>query len=248
MNYFPSYIGKIMKSSCKPITRLLLACKEGDIKEVKRLIEEGADVNGTSYPPWCKYSDPYSPIDTASHYGHLDIVKYLVGIGADVSSDRNYPLRVAIKHGYTDMVKYLVSEGCDISVLDSWGITMPFAEGDFEMVKLLVEYGVDLMIDNGHPFRLACKNNRFEVVKYLIETGLKVTSNANEVYQSVLSLGRMKIANYLTDLVLNEEKKHTLLRLLNRKKVINKDMLSLITLKILECIEYRYCFKDCYIK
>ena len=57
---------------------LLKASRTGDLKKVKYLVENGADVNALD--EWGK-----TPLYMASYRGHLDIVKYLLENGADVN-------------------------------------------------------------------------------------------------------------------------------------------------------------------
>ena len=45
---------------------------------------------------------------------HLDLVKYLVSLGADIRVDDNYAIKCASAKGYLDLVKFLVSVGADI--------------------------------------------------------------------------------------------------------------------------------------
>jgi ankyrin repeat protein len=49
---------------------------------VKRLLDGGADVNARG-------EDGYTPLHGATCWGHLDVVKFLVDRGADISSRRN---------------------------------------------------------------------------------------------------------------------------------------------------------------
>ena len=70
---------------------LIEAAKRGDLDEVKRLIENGADVN-------IKDNDGDTPLHYAASGGHLDVVKFLVENGADVNAKDKYgrtPLDVA---------------------------------------------------------------------------------------------------------------------------------------------------------
>jgi len=52
----------------------------------------------------------------AATNGHLEIVKYLVTLGADIRAADNYAVKMASRNGYLEVVKYLVTLGADISV------------------------------------------------------------------------------------------------------------------------------------
>ncbi|RSN72520.1 ankyrin repeat domain-containing protein [Candidatus Methanodesulfokora washburnensis] len=62
--------------------KLTGAAFRGDLKEVKRLLDGGADVNARG-------EDGYTPLHGATCWGHLDVVKFLVDRGADISARRN---------------------------------------------------------------------------------------------------------------------------------------------------------------
>ena len=49
--------------------------------------------------------------------GHLEIVKYLVSLGADIRSYNDYAVRWASRYGHLEVVKYLVSLEADIRSL-----------------------------------------------------------------------------------------------------------------------------------
>ena len=68
-------------------------------------------------------------LNVAVGRGHLEMVKYLVEKGADVSAkaglggDRGTVLHFAAKEGCLEMVKYLVEHGADVNAKDDDGRT-----------------------------------------------------------------------------------------------------------------------------
>ena len=51
----------------------------------------------------------------ASRNGHLEMVKYLVSLGADIQSKNDWAVRLASLKGHLEVVnKYIVSLGADI--------------------------------------------------------------------------------------------------------------------------------------
>ena len=51
------------------------------------------------------------PSRDASRKGHLDIVRYLVEQGADVTAENNEAVHWASLNGHTEVVQYLVEKG-----------------------------------------------------------------------------------------------------------------------------------------
>ena len=125
---------------------LFQSAESGDYAEVKRLIEEGADVNahykyGMSVKTW-------SPaLMAASHRGHQEIVKLLIEAGADVNALDNYgngytALMYASLYGHTEVVKLLIEEGADVNVRNIYHHTALFyARGHPGVEGLLKEAG-----------------------------------------------------------------------------------------------------------
>ncbi|MEW6058092.1 MAG: ankyrin repeat domain-containing protein [Bdellovibrionota bacterium] len=63
-------------------TQLHIACINGDAKEVKKWINEGADINApTSYGDSC--------LTLASGHGNLALIEYLLNNGADAAFENN---------------------------------------------------------------------------------------------------------------------------------------------------------------
>jgi len=89
----------VFKGRLKGSTPLLLACHHGDLDSVKHIVENwGADIQAKAVyyidPDDVKYSwkplesiQSVTPLFVASCKGHISIVRYLVGKGADVSAE-----------------------------------------------------------------------------------------------------------------------------------------------------------------
>jgi ankyrin repeat protein len=82
----------------------------GDVANIRRLVAEGADVNvqdGTGGG---------RPLHVAAHYGHVDAVRVLVKVGAELEAatvDGMRPLHTAARQGHVSVVKTLVELGAD---------------------------------------------------------------------------------------------------------------------------------------
>lgn len=88
-----------------------LACLNGHLPVVKRLIDLGADPKKTKLR---------NSVVSAAQGGHLDVVEYLLelGLSPNQGEDDGYqtPLHVAAYHGRVDLIEYLLSVGADPNI------------------------------------------------------------------------------------------------------------------------------------
>lgn len=82
---------------------LIFHAKNGDLRQIRRLVAKGHDVNYKDY-------DDRTALHLAVAEGHLKIVKYLVLHGADTNCKDLHdqtPMSIAKKKGFTDIVDFL---------------------------------------------------------------------------------------------------------------------------------------------
>lgn len=212
---------------------LVMACQHGVLAKVKELVSAGVSVNiGDG-------SFHYSPLDKASEFGHLEIVKYLVDNGANVTACDNWAVRYACKKGHIDVVKYLISKGADPLDYDNHSIRMACEHGHLELVKYLVSQGTDTA--DKRLWWLAWESGHLDVIKYLADLGLDAKVFCGLAVTNVKRFDRGDMVNYIVDSVLNEMKKYALLLLLNRKRIINRDLVGFIISRL---VKYRERYAD----
>jgi len=73
-------------------------CKEGCLNLLKAYTK---NFHKTDYNK-CNVIEP-------AKNGHLEVVKYLVTAGADISTENNYAMRWASRNGHLEVIKYLVT-------------------------------------------------------------------------------------------------------------------------------------------
>jgi len=110
----------------------------------------------------------------AAHNGHLDIVKFLISIGADVCYSDNLPLLWSAISGYVDIAKFLVGHGADM-FSNNYMLAYCAEHGHLEMVEYLVNEGVDAHAYNDAALRWSAEKNKLHVVKYLIGKGASIS-------------------------------------------------------------------------
>ena len=167
--------------------QLVQACKAGNIKRVKELLERGADINAE---------------DTKSHFnclmiacanGNLELVKELLKNGADINQkykgigdykilDGHICLDFAIDGYYYNkscdsVAEFLVSKGIDITIKKPYGITflmLGAKNGMFKLVNALLEKGENINQQTPYgytPLIFAVLGNKLQMVKLLLSHG-----------------------------------------------------------------------------
>jgi len=86
-------------------------------------------------------------------YGNVEIVKYLMSIGADIHANRDWALQLSAMKGHIDVVKYLVSNGADIRRWDDYPLHAAAKNGHLDIVKYLISVGANLHSRNGEIFQ-----------------------------------------------------------------------------------------------
>ncbi|MGH8076711.1 MAG: ankyrin repeat domain-containing protein [Lysobacter sp.] len=162
------------KVTVRKDTSLIEAVDEQRIDEVRRQVENGADVDA-------RVRGDGTVLIRAAALGDLASVNELIRLGADVNQasrgDGN-PLIAAAKHGHLDVVTKLVSAGADVNAVvtgDETPLINAARGGHLDIATFLVEHGADVSkgvtADFGRwrsPLNLAAND---EVRAYLTSKG-----------------------------------------------------------------------------
>lgn len=92
---------------------LHVGARRGDLKQVKRLLDEGMDVNVSAWGP---KSHGVTPLHLAAQGGHVKVMDALLEQGANIDARTKgacgwTPLHIAAKERNRKAVKYLVENG-----------------------------------------------------------------------------------------------------------------------------------------
>ena len=138
-------------SACATVSSLGRAAKDGDIKRVEALLNEGANVNAVVTPG-------LSPLHEAVfNEASLDIVRLMLNRGADVN-------------------KRSCGDGWAASCNCGTPLYIAACKGNTKMVKLLLDHGADVSIvhyDKKTPLRIAQEHGQTNVVRMLQEAEAK---------------------------------------------------------------------------
>jgi ankyrin repeat protein len=164
-------------------SRLVEAAKNHDIKTVRLLVGQHADVNARA-------GDGSTALLWAAHANDLDIADVLLGAGADANAANDFqmtPLSQACTNGSDAFVRLLLKSGANPNTAIATGETplMTCAKsGSVDAVKRLVEYGatIEAREPDQHQTALmwAATEHHLNVVQALIDAhaDLKAHSKA----------------------------------------------------------------------
>jgi len=173
-------------------TPLMLAIEANDLAKVKKLVEEGADVNEHEF-----MLD--SPLRLAVKGQHQSVVEYLISKGATDP----YVICDAVQHNNTKLTKYLVNQ----KFLIGEAVVYAAENNNIEIVKVLTSNGAKVDFSQKRrkglfrkyyvsPINEAVSHNNLEMVQILVNAGVPL----NKAIRSALEYGK-------NDIVLNLSKK-----------------------------------------
>ena len=184
---------------------LIIAIAREDLGRVRKLVQEGADVDMTSN----------TTNVTALHYaatgGFFPICQYLLQHGADKEKTANNgstPLYMAAQYGHLPVVQVLVEQGADKDKVNNEGASPLFIaaeKGYLPVVQFLVEQGADKDKANNSgtsPLFLAVQNAHLPVVQFLVEQGADINEASNSGTNSLFLAaqnGHLPVVKYLLE-------------------------------------------------
>ena len=196
------------------ILYLISASVYGDTKLVRKLLDEGADVNAKS-------GSGSTALMMASSKGHKEIVAMLLEkkYGADVNVKNNEgwtALDRASLNEHTEIVEMLLKNGADVNTKDNGGYTALIEasrKGHTEIVAMLLEKGADVNATNNIGWTAliwASVNGHKETVAKLLKDGADINAKTN-LGKTALMMARWEgrrteIINMLTAAIETEQK------------------------------------------
>ncbi len=136
---------------------------------------------------------------SASRFGHLRVVKYLVGHGANIHTNTDEPMRWASRNGHIEVVRYLVGLGANIHT-NTDELRWASRNGHIEVVRYLVGLGANIHTYNDYALRWASRNGHLGVVKYLVELkpdGANIHADDTAALGLASLNGQIEVVKYL---------------------------------------------------
>lgn len=154
-------------------TALHYLAVENQIDAARTLVTRGADVNTLS-------DVGGTPLSEAASLGYVDLVKYLLSVGARLKVDGQHEptIHQAVRSGKPEMVKLILEAGAEvneIASLDETPLHLAAEEdANAEIVRILVAAGADLQamrIFDETPLAVAQRTGAAKVAQELIRLG-----------------------------------------------------------------------------
>ncbi|MEI0492767.1 ankyrin repeat domain-containing protein [Brachyspira intermedia] len=169
------------RASQGPNAKWFDAVKEGNLDEIKKMVEAGQDIEVQD-----TYSLKQTALGWAAFIGYLDVVQYLVSKGANLyagdTADVTSAFKSAILGGNIDVIEYLYplyNGKLDLNEQDKRdGETMLMVaagNGREEAVKFLLDKKVDVDIVskqlNKSAYTYACESRNQNIIKMISDAG-----------------------------------------------------------------------------
>ena len=141
-------MNKSDKAQQKLDNKLYEAVQKGNVEQVKKLLEKGANPNSYYFGAYDAREYYETPLLALMHYSKddkqaLEIMKVLINAGADVNA-RNRSYSTALHYNYgIEKLKLLVQAGADVNARNMYGRTPLFGARD-EKIKLYIKAGADV--------------------------------------------------------------------------------------------------------
>jgi len=161
-----------IRDDCRDVSdqnSLILASKNGNLDEVERLVECGANLD-------IKGANEKTPLMWACANGHQRVVRYLLQSGANVEATNwigSTALSYAAQNGRPDVARVLLKYHANINTQQSQGLTpLMYAARNcrIAMIKFLLRKGADKSIldnDNKTAKQIAQEGGCFDGVRRL---------------------------------------------------------------------------------
>ncbi len=152
------------------------AAAVGHLARVRQIVENHLNA-ATGFSP-----DGFPIVALASVFGHLNVVRYLAGQGADIhavaTNGSGYnALTGAVASGHKEIVQWLLENGANANYRYGPGyspLLTAAANGHLEIVKLLLAHGADVQAttnDGKSAFALATQRQHPAVAELLANLG-----------------------------------------------------------------------------
>ena len=188
----PSPRNSLLPENPKFDSPLLEAAYVGDYPAVRRLVDQGSDINMNQ--------NGLTPLMLAAAGGHVDVVKYLGSKGADIHVEIQEGINaLTMASENLEVIMCLEKMGADLHANMAFMLSLSAANGSLDVVEYLVEKGADVNIgisDRLAPVACAAAQGHLDTVKYLVGKGADVNADVWALIYAYNN-GHTEVVNYL---------------------------------------------------
>ena len=179
-------------------TTLCEAAAAGGLRDVRFLLQRGADVEATTVfvnPAGRQFN--WTALVWAAHAGKLAVCVALLDAGAGELDNALYN---SSGSGHTQVVALLLDRGANVDV-DAGATPLVIAsqDGHLATVTLLLDRGADVHSEDDRPLRLAAALGRLDVVRLLLDHGADIHALEDASLGLAADNGRLEIVRLLLD-------------------------------------------------
>ena len=194
------------------LTPLICAVQRTNLKCVKKLIANGADVKcqgfmGVSVNPLIDSIASFHYNSNGSYEVMMDIFDVLLESGVDVNRTCDLSWRTLIMYaaelGITKCVQRLIQKDAQLDSADRFGYTvwaLAAMKRGVEVLKLLLEDGgIDKDSIDNNGFRVLCwavRGGNIQTVSYLLNLGVRITTDKLQKCMKPCKICRLNLAFY----------------------------------------------------
>ncbi|CAK4081814.1 unnamed protein product [Aphanomyces euteiches] len=152
---------------------LIQAVRNGDLMQVRTLLDEGASPNA-------KGDRGETPLHWAATHGDSSIAAELLLRGADVDqldSDGDTPLLAASNVGYFSVAKILLDHGASVDLNGKSALLQAHIKQNFQTVNLLLTHGASIPLEDSSditPLHVASGAGHLETVDKVLAQSVNV--------------------------------------------------------------------------
>ena len=194
------------------------AAEGGNIFIVRSMLSCDIDIN--SKGDKCSAT----PLIIATMENHVEVMKYLLQKGADISLTTGSPkrrsaLHIASEHGSIAAIELLLSGGLSVDLRDGEGNTplvCAAACGQIEAVNCLLDHGADPLLkvkDGWSLLHFAAQSGNVIIIETMLSKGLDIDSRGETLGLTPLMVsiifGKLEAAKYLLEKGADESLKST---------------------------------------
>lgn len=171
------------------------AVKEGNITDVRFLVEEGANV----------HTNNDEALYIAIQYNYISIVGYLFDLPSNKRGNIEFNIDTALieaaKYGNVDLFEYFADKGADIHAWHDYPLLQSATKGYIDIIEYLVaEKNVNVQIYNNAALRMAARNGHIAIVRYFLELPKEAAPNVDARSEALINaseFGHIDIVKYL---------------------------------------------------